>query len=180
MLTLAFSSSRRHFLKAVGVLGANLTALVVLVKCKTVGPAAELLDDAGADPGFMAMSRGLTGHDVLDGSLGQNFHNDLKLQFGEEKVAKLLTTYSDAASSGDDADAQIKAKIMDDDELGKVAVAAIGLWYGGTFAKLQVAQPIAVKAYQKSLVWKMFSGGKPMGVPADEESGWAIKPADEV
>ena len=179
MLTLAFSSTRRHFLKATAVLGANLTALVVLVKCKTVGAGAALREDeSGADPDFMAMSKGLTGHDNLDGTLAQSFHSDLKLTFGEDKVADLISAYKDAAS-GDESGAQVKDKIMEHESYGKMATAAIMLWYGGTHNKLTVAQPLAVKAYQKSLVWKMFSGGKPMGVPMDEESGWGVKPADE-
>jgi hypothetical protein len=38
---------------------------------------------------------------------------------------------------------------MEHETYGKMATAAIVLWYGGTFNKLAVAQPLAVKAYQK-------------------------------
>ncbi len=172
------STSRRAFVKVLGA----LTSFVVFVKCKTVGAAAaaggsDLLAEAvsaeAAD--FFEVSKALTGFSTLDGTLTNQYYLDMKAQFGDETVQKLTDAYKAIAAAGGDVESEITAKITTDAELGKASGAAIMLWYWGTFGKLQPEQPVAVRAYQKGLVWQTFKG-KPMGVPDEAEGVWGVEP----
>lgn len=170
------STTRRAFVKVLGA----LSAFVVFVKCKTGG---SVESDVFADPvspeavDFMEASKALTGFTALDGGLANQYFADANAQFGEEKVKALTDAYKAIAAAGGDVEAEIATKIMGNEELGKVAGASIMLWYWGTFGKIQPAQPVAVRAYQKGLVWQTFRG-KPMGVPDEAEGVWGVEPAE--
>jgi hypothetical protein len=171
------STTRRAFFKVVGA----VSSFLVFVKCKTFGPdqGADLLAVEPLSPEaapFMAASEALTGFKNLDTGLANQYYADLKAEFGEDKVKDLTDAYQMIASSGGDVEAQIAEKIMGDASLAKVAGASIMIWYYGGFNKIQPPQPVAVKAYQKGLVWQSFKG-KPMGVPDEMEGTWGASPA---
>lgn len=166
------SGTRRTFVKLLGA----ISTFVMLVKCKTFGTAATLKDDdTEAISDFANMSKTLTGFDDLDPTLASQYLADLKAQHGDGAVQSLIATFKSLELEGTDLEAQLQAKIMEQEALSGVAGAAMMLWYGGTFAKLAVQQPVAIKAYQRSLVWQTF-GGKPMGIPGDDLGVWADAP----
>lgn len=175
-MAMPVSSTRRAFLKMVGA----MSSFVVFVKCKTVGAAhgsdvyADAVSPEASD--FMEASKALTGFTTLDGGLANQYYADMKAQFGDATVQKLTDTYKAIAQAGGDVETAISAQITSDAELGKAAGAAIMLWYWGTFQKIQPDQPVAVRAYQKGLVWQTFKG-KPMGVPDEAEGVWGVEPA---
>ncbi len=169
------SSTRRAFFKVVGA----LTSFALFVKCKTVGAAAsevmaDALDPAATD--FMAASKALTGFATLDNGLANQYYADMKATHGDDNVQAMVDAYKQIAAAGGNVEEQIKDKIMGNEAHAKVAGAAIMLWYWGTFNKITPGEPVAVKAYQKGLVWQTFKG-KPMGVPDEAEGVWGVEPA---
>lgn len=167
------SGTRRAFFKVVGA----LTSFIVFVKCKTTGDESGLLADDPNTAGFMEASRALTGFNSLDAALGPQYLTDLKMTFGDDQVKALVDKYKDIQTAGGDVEGAIASQIMGSENLAKVAGASIMLWYHGTFNKLQTEQPIAVKAYQKGLVWQTFKG-KPMGIPDEQEGVWGVPPGE--
>lgn len=168
----ATGGTRRTFVKLLGA----ISSFVMLVKCKTFGTATTLKEgDTEAINDFSNLSKTLTGFDELEPTLANQYLADLRAQFGDGPVQAMIATYKTLELEGGDLEAQIQSQIMEQEALSGVAGAAMMLWYGGNFAKLQVQQPVAVKAYQQSLVWKTF-GGKPMGIPGDDLAVWANAP----
>lgn len=173
--------SRRTFVKFIGAIG----AFVTFVKCRTTGqpyPGSSVKDDttvaATPDPeGFLALSKTLTGFDDLDEAISPKFYAELQAHHPGTADA-LVAAFKAIDPAAPDYESQVTQKIMGDATLGPVAAAAISLWYAGVFTKTAVPEVMGVKAYKSSLVWRAAVGGKPMGVPSEQESSWSAPLAD--
>lgn len=140
---------------------------------------------------FVALSATLTGFratELWGTGQAETYMTELLETVGEPIVARLLTT-GDEALRADDPEEALRARVMDDPDLGPVARNVIILWYLGQWNALpnewrnrhgasprDVPRVVSADAYQSGLAWRTF-GAHPMGAKPTGFGSWANPPS---
>lgn len=140
---------------------------------------------------FVALSAALTGFrevDLLGTGQARAHFDEVLAIVGEQVMARLLADGGEALAA-EDGDAELRARVLEDAELGPVARNVIVLWYLGQWDALpgdwrdrhgasprDVAGIVSPEGFRRGLVWPA-AGTHPMGADGPGFASWATPPA---
>jgi hypothetical protein len=142
---------------------------------------------------FVALSAALTGYraaELLGTGMAEPYLDRITAIVGEPLASRLWTVGRDVVqrAGGDDLDAQLELRILDDPDLGPPSRNVIVLWYTGQWLQLpgpwrdrhgagplDVDHIISPDAYVAGLMWDAI-GAHPQGAKAPGFATWVGRP----
>lgn len=124
---------------------------------------------------FRSLSSILTGEEVLDATLSEEYHVRLQRVYASD-LDTLMTTFSNLSSSSDIV-AELDQLLDQSPTLANVARQIIKVWYTGQFSEPDgtINGPKTPEQYRSGLLWKVIQAHAP-GYTNSTYGYWATAP----